>query len=87
MTPAVDALQEAFHVSALNLLPIALLVVLQRCGEVPPFLAILGCALFAGILACFTQWPAVKGFVDDPGAGPIATAVEAVYGAGWRPGS
>ena len=35
--------------------------------KVPPFLAILGSALFAGILACFTQWTVVKAFVDEPG--------------------
>jgi Na+:H+ antiporter, NhaC family len=77
---AVEALERAFNVSVLNLLPIALLVVFT-VRKVPPFLAILGSALFAGILACLTQWPAVKGFVDDPDAGTVATAVEAVYGA------
>jgi Na+:H+ antiporter, NhaC family len=77
---AVEALEGAFHVSLVNLLPIALLVVFT-VRKVPPFLAILGSALFAGILACFTQWAAVKAFVDDPDAGTVATAVEAVYGA------
>ena len=38
--------------------------------KVPPFLAILGSAFFAGILACFTQWDAVKAFVDEPELGP-----------------
>ena len=77
---AVDALEQAFHISVINLAPLALLVVFT-VRKVPPFLAILGVALFAGILACFTQWTAVKAFVDDPELGPWGTAVHAVYGA------
>jgi NhaC family Na+:H+ antiporter len=77
---AVAALEGAFHVSALNLAPLALLVVFTL-KKVPPFLAILGAALFAGVLACFTQWTAVKAFVDEPGLGVFATAVKGVYGA------
>ena len=77
---AVDALEQAFHISVVNLLPLALLV-LFTIRKVPPFLAILGAALFAGILACFTQWAAVKAFVDDPELGTVGTAVHAVYGA------
>ena len=50
----------AFNISALNLLPLALLVVFT-VKKAPPFLAILGSALFAGILACFTQWDAGQG--------------------------
>ena len=77
---AVDALEQAFHISVVNLLPLALLV-LFTIRKVPPFLAILGAALFAGILACFTQWAAVKAFVGDPQLGTVGTAVHAVYGA------
>lgn len=77
---ALAALERAFHISLVNLLPLALLVVFT-VRKVPPFLAILGAALFAGVLACFTQWDAVVAFVDDPDAGPLSTAVEAVYGA------
>ena len=77
---AVAALESAFHVSAVNLLPLALLVVFT-IKKVPPFLAILGSALFAGILACFTQWTAVQAFVDDPELGAFGTAVKAIYGA------
>ena len=32
-----------------------------------------GSALFAGVLAPFLQWDAVKAFVDDPSLGPVAT--------------
>jgi NhaC family Na+:H+ antiporter len=77
---AVAAVEGAFHVSLLNLLPLALLVVFTL-RKVPPFLAIIGCALFAGILACFTQWDAVKAFVDEPELGAFGTAVKGVYGA------
>ncbi len=44
------ALAEAFDISALNLLPLALLVVLAIL-RMPPFLSILGSAVFAAVLA------------------------------------
>ena len=75
-----DAIRSAFDISLLNLLPLALLAFFTL-RKVPPFLAILGSALFAGILACFTQWEAVEAFVDDPQLGGFETAVHAVYGA------
>jgi NhaC family Na+:H+ antiporter len=77
---ALDVLEGEFNTSVLNLLPLALLVVFTL-RKVPPFLAILGSALFAGILACFTQWSVVKAFVDDPSLGPVATGIKGVYGA------
>ena len=45
----------------------------SRSCKMPPFLSILGSALFAGVLAPFLQWDAVKAFVDDPSLGPVAT--------------
>jgi NhaC family Na+:H+ antiporter len=75
-----DALASAFDISALNLLPLALLVVFT-IRKTPPFLAILGSALFAGILACFTQWEAVKAFVDEPELNAVATGIKAIYAA------
>jgi Na+:H+ antiporter, NhaC family len=77
---ALDVLQSVFNTSAVNLLPLVLLVVLT-VRKVPPFLAILGSALFAGILACFTQWTVVKAFVDDPSLGPVATGIKGIYAA------
>jgi NhaC family Na+:H+ antiporter len=77
---ALDVLGQAFNISALNLLPIALLVVFT-IRKAPPFLAILGSALFAGILACFTQWEAVKAFVGHPEYGVFTTAVHGIYAA------
>jgi Na+:H+ antiporter, NhaC family len=73
-----EVLGNAFNITALNLLPLALLVVFT-IRKVPPFLAILGSALFAGILACFTQWSQVKAFVDEPGLGPVATGIKGIY--------
>jgi Na+:H+ antiporter, NhaC family len=75
-----DALATAFNISFVNLLPLLLLVAFAIL-KFPPFLSILGSALFAGILAPFTQWEAVKAFVDDPSLGPFSTAVHAIFGA------
>jgi NhaC family Na+:H+ antiporter len=77
---ALATLEGEFHITVLNLLPLALLVVFTL-RRVPPFLAILGSALLAGILACFTQWTVVKAFVDQPGLGPIATGIKGIYAA------
>jgi Na+:H+ antiporter, NhaC family len=71
-------LGSSFNLSVLNLLPIAVLVLLT-VKKAPPFLAILGSALFAGVLACFTQWDNVKTFVDQPGLSPVATGIKAIY--------
>jgi len=77
---ALDVLEGEFNTSAVGLLPLALLVVFT-VKKVPPFLAILGSALFAGVLACFTQWGVVKAFVAEPGLGPVATGIKGVYAA------
>jgi len=77
---ALDVLRSVFDTSAINLLPLALLVVFT-IRKVPPFLAILGSALFAGVLACFTQWTVVKAFVGEPGLGAVATGIKGVYAA------
>jgi NhaC family Na+:H+ antiporter len=75
---AQQALAAEFHISVLNLLPLALLVVCS-IRKLPPFLSILGSALFAGILGCFTQWSMVKAFVNDPSLGPVAIGIKAIY--------
>lgn len=74
------ALASAFDISVLNLLPLVLLVVFAVL-KMPPFLSILGSALFAAVLAPFLQWDAVVAFVDDPSLGPVATSVKAGYAA------
>jgi NhaC family Na+:H+ antiporter len=77
---AVEALESTFNISPVALLPLLLLVYFS-VRKAPPFLAIVGSALFAGILACFTQWDLVKSFVGDTGRGPIGTGIEAIYAA------
>ena len=77
---ALDALGKAFNISAINLLPLALLVLFSIL-KYPPFLAILGSALFAGILAPFTQSAAVTAFIAQPELGPVATAIKANFAA------
>ena len=77
---ALEVLESTFNTSLLSLLPLLLLVAFT-VRKVPPFLALLGSALFAGILACFIQWDAVKAFVDDPSLGPIATGIKGIYAA------
>jgi Na+:H+ antiporter, NhaC family len=67
-----------FWITPLNLLPMLLLVLLS-VRQVPPFLAILGSAIFAGFMALITQPGTVSAFVDRPDAGPIATAVAALF--------
>jgi NhaC family Na+:H+ antiporter len=73
-----EILGKAFNISAINLLPILVLVAFTL-KKAPPFLAILGSALFAGVLGCFTQWTNVKAFVGEPGLGPVATGIKAIY--------
>jgi NhaC family Na+:H+ antiporter len=77
---ALDVLEAEFNIWVINLLPLALLVVFTL-KKVPPFLAILGSALFAGILACFTQWDAVKASVAEPDLGVVATGIKGIYSA------
>ena len=73
-------LESEFNISAVSLLPLALLVFFT-VRKVPPFLAILGSALFAGILACFTQWTVVKAFVAEPSLGAVGTGIKGIYAA------
>jgi Na+:H+ antiporter, NhaC family len=73
-----DVLATAYNISAINLLPLALLVVLTL-RQVPPFLAIFSVAVFSGILASFTQPDVVLAFVDDPDQGAVLNGIEAVY--------
>jgi NhaC family Na+:H+ antiporter len=77
---ALEVLRGEFNTSPVTLLPLLLLVVFT-VKKVPPFLAIFGSALFAGILACFTQWTVVKAFVAEPDLNPVATGIKAIYAA------
>ena len=73
-----------FNISLINLLPLVLLVVLSL-RQAPPFLAIFGSAVFAAVLAIFTQPAAVAAFVGDPSRGGLPTALDRdLRGAGDR---
>jgi len=67
-----------FNITPLNLLPLVLLVVLS-VRRFPPFLSIFSCALFAGILAWFTQPQAVQAFIGE--AAGVVTNIKALYSA------
>ena len=73
-------LASEFAISLLNLLPLVVLVILS-VRRVPPFLAIFSCALFAGVLASFTQPALVAAFVGKPDQGPLLVGIEAIYAA------
>jgi NhaC family Na+:H+ antiporter len=74
------ALGDAFVISFLALLPLLLLVAFAAL-KFPPFLAILGSAVFAGLLAPFIQPDAVQAFVEDPDGGAFAVGMEALFAA------
>jgi NhaC family Na+:H+ antiporter len=75
---ATAAIESVFNISALNLLPLALMIFLTF-KRVPPFLALLSCALVAGVMASFTQSAAVEAFAGEPGQGSVATGAKAIY--------
>jgi NhaC family Na+:H+ antiporter len=62
-------LDQLFWITPLNLLPLLLLVILS-VRKVPAALALMTAALFAGVLACFTQPQAVLAAFPDPSGGP-----------------
>jgi NhaC family Na+:H+ antiporter len=68
-----------FDISLVNLLPLVLLVILS-VRRMPAFLTIFSCALFAGVLAWFTQPELVVAFAGETEAS-IRTGIIAVYSA------
>ncbi|MFE9747783.1 Na+/H+ antiporter NhaC [Saccharothrix saharensis] len=72
------ALGDIYWITPLNLLPLALLAVLS-IRKVPASLALMASALFAGVLAVFTQHDVVRAFVGDPGLDPVRTGIQAVW--------
>ncbi|MFL5726120.1 MAG: Na+/H+ antiporter NhaC family protein [Chloroflexota bacterium] len=71
------ALANEFFISPINLLPLVLLVVLSL-RRAPPFASIFASALFAGVLAVFTQPDVVTTFVARPELGPVPTAIAGI---------
>ncbi|HJT64630.1 MAG TPA: Na+/H+ antiporter NhaC family protein [Candidatus Limnocylindria bacterium] len=73
-------LQESYQISLINFLPLVLLVILS-VRRAPPFLAIFTSAIFAAVLAVFTQPALVEAFVGEPEQGPVLVGIEAVFAA------
>jgi NhaC family Na+:H+ antiporter len=73
-------LAESFQISPINFLPLILLVIMS-VRRAPPFLAIFLSAIFAAVLAVFTQTALVEAFVAKPDQAPVLIAIEAVYAA------
>ena len=69
-----DVLASEFSISLINLLPLVFLIILSL-RRAPPFLAIFASALFAAVMAVFTQPAAVEAFVGDTSKGPVGTAL------------
>ena len=78
-TAAQATLAGEINISLLNLLPLLLLVILS-VRRVPAFLSIFSCAIFAGVLAWFTQPDLVVAFAGETEAS-FRTGIEALYSA------
>lgn len=73
------ALDQLFWITPLNLLPLLLLILLSA-RKVPASLAIMSSALFAGVLACFTQPQAVLGIVSEGASrGVVEASIKSVW--------
>jgi Na+:H+ antiporter, NhaC family len=66
-----------FNITLLNLLPLVLLLILSL-RRVPTFLTLLSCAIFAGVLAWFTQPDLVVRFAGETEAS-LRAGIEALY--------
>jgi NhaC family Na+:H+ antiporter len=73
-------LQQTFNISAINLLPLALLIFFS-IRKFPAFLSIFLTTLFSGVLAMFTQHDLVVKFADDPGLSTPFALIKGMYAA------
>jgi NhaC family Na+:H+ antiporter len=73
-----SGLSDIYWITPLNLLPLLLLIVLSA-RKAPASLALMAAAIFAGILAVFTQPQVVRDFVADPGLDPVRAGIQAVW--------
>lgn len=71
-------LDKVFNISFVNLLPLLLLGYLS-IRKVPAALALMGAALFAGVLSLFTQPEIVRNFVNEPGLSGSRTSLKAIW--------
>lgn len=72
------ALGDLYHITPLNLLPLALLAYLS-IRKMPAPLALVAAALFAGLLGVFLQHRMVAAFVPQAGSDPVLGSVKAVW--------
>lgn len=72
------ALDQAFNISAINLLPLVLLVGFS-VKKFPAFLSIFVTALASGVLAGFTQRDVVVAFANDPDLSTPLAVVKGIY--------
>lgn len=77
MSTELADLDQLYWINPINLLPLVLLVVLSM-RKVPASLALLAAALFAGLMAPFTQPDVVAGFVDSTGH-VVTDGIKAVW--------
>jgi NhaC family Na+:H+ antiporter len=77
---ALQAIEAVYNISWINLLPLLLLLVLTIV-KLPPFLSIFMSALFAGVLAVFTQPQVVQSVANDPSLSAPLAAIKANYSA------
>jgi len=75
---ALNAVDAAFSISFVNLLPLIVLLVFCIL-RFPPFLSILSSALFAAALAGFTQPDLVHSLADDADLGIVLATVKSMF--------
>ncbi|MEU8401852.1 Na+/H+ antiporter NhaC [Nonomuraea sp. NPDC048892] len=73
-----NALGDIYWITPLNLLPLVLLVVLSA-RKVPPALALMAAAVFAGIMGILTQPAVIRAFVGEPGLNPVVAGIKAIW--------
>ncbi len=75
---ALQAIESVYNISWINLLPL-LLLLLFTIVKFSPFLSIFMSALFAGVLAAFTQPQVVQSVANDPSLSAPLAAIKAIY--------
>jgi NhaC family Na+:H+ antiporter len=73
-------LDQVFNISIWNLLPLAVLVAMSL-KKVPASLALMSAAIFAGVLALFTQPDVVRTFAGVPGANIAEAGIRSTWNA------
>lgn len=71
-------LDQLFWITPLNLIPLIFLVILS-IRKVPASLAIMGSALFAGVVGAILQPQAIVRFVNDPDLGAPLTFIKGIW--------